>query len=517
MRFPEPCGGGETERAVTAGAMRYNSRKTYLALAGIAVLLWSLDSIFDILFAHQGLFSDVHAFNVPLTFILFRLLFIAVVIAMVVVYRRQETKRQSARSELHNHLTAIETSMDGVALFNDRYEYLYVNESYARITGFSSPVDLIGKSFALIYDEQQTAWIRENVFPALDRTGRWRGEISAHRKSGEPFSQDVSVTRLPDGGCVCVMHDITDRKRRNEELQRSERFLHTIFDSIRDPFCIFDQDFRIVRTNAAYAELKSKVIGDLVDRTCFEVLEGRRSVCEGCVIRKTLQSGDPCAKEKQVTLKTGETQWFEIYTYPIFDLAGGVTHVIEYTRNITDRKRSDDDRKRLIDRLDHLSKTDGLTGLLNRRALTEHLSYEIERARRYEGDLSIILCDMDNLKQINDNHGHNAGDLAIQLVAATLRNSLRNVDIAGRYGGDEFLVIVPETGPEGARSIAEKVRAGMQKTDVSIEGQKKVVVSVSIGVAALLPSDDMDSIISRVDAALYASKQAGKNSITVAE
>jgi diguanylate cyclase (GGDEF)-like protein/PAS domain S-box-containing protein len=497
--------------------MHTGSRKTYLALAGIAVLLWTLDTVFDTVFAHRGTFSDFFALNVPLSDILFRLLFIAVVIAMIAAYLKQEARRRSARDELHRHLTAIETSMDGIALFDDQHVYRYANNAYARITGFADPGDLLGRTFAVIYDEQQRAWIGENVFPALERQGRWNGEIAARRRNGEPFTQEASIARLQDGGCVCVMRDITDRKQRDEELQRSGRFLHTIFDSIRDPFCIFDRDYRIVRANAAYAELKNKVVGDLIDRTCFEVLEGRRDVCEGCVIRKTLQSGDPCAKEKQVPLRSGGTQWLEIYTYPMLDDEGRVTHVVEYTRDITDRKRLDDDRKRLIDRLEHLSRTDGLTGLLNRRALTDHLAYEIERVRRYGGDLSLILCDLDNLKVINDTRGHLAGDLAIQLLSATVRNSVRNVDFVGRYGGDEFLVIVPGTGPEGARSMAEKIQEVMGRTEAGIGGGHPVAVSVSIGIAGLSPPDTIDRFISRVDAALYASKQAGRNRITVSD
>jgi diguanylate cyclase (GGDEF)-like protein/PAS domain S-box-containing protein len=497
--------------------MHIGSRKTSLALAGIAILLWTLDTIFDTVFAHRGTFSDFFALDVPLPDIVFRLLFITVVTALIAVYLKQEAKRRSARDELHRHLTAIETSMDGIALFDDKHVYRYANPAYARITGFAGPGDLLGSTFSLIYDEQQQAWLGENVFPALERTGRWYGEIAAHRRNGEPFIQEASITRMQDGGCVCVMRDITDRKRRDEELQRSGRFLHTIFDSIRDPFCIFDRDYRIVRANDAYAELKNKVVGDLVDRTCFEVLEGRSEVCEGCVIRKTLQSGDPCAKEKEVALRTGGNQWLEIYTYPMLDNEDRVTHVIEYTRDITDRKRMDEDRKRLIDRLEHLSRTDGLTGLLNRRALTDHLVYEIERVRRYGGDLSLILCDMDNLKEINDTRGHLAGDLAIQLLSATVRNSVRNVDLVGRYGGDEFLVIVPGTGAEAARNIAEKIQASVRRMEVSIEGQAPAAVSVSIGIADLAPTDTIDRFISRVDAALYVSKQAGRDRITLSD
>jgi diguanylate cyclase (GGDEF)-like protein len=113
--------------------------------------------------------------------------------------------------------------------------------------------------------------------------------------------------------------------------------------------------------------------------------------------------------------------------------------------------------------------------------LTEKLQYEVDRVRRYAGELSVILCNLDNLKEINDRHGHLAGDLAIQLVAGTLRNSLRSADIAGRYGGDEFLVIVPQTPTGGAMNIAEKIRSAAERTEVRIEGDKRVAISLSMG------------------------------------
>ncbi|MEK6743403.1 MAG: GGDEF domain-containing protein, partial [Nitrospirota bacterium] len=191
---------------------------------------------------------------------------------------------------------------------------------------------------------------------------------------------------------------------------------------------------------------------------------------------------------------------------------------IEYTRDVTDRKKSEEDRRRLIERLEYLSKVDGLTGLLNRRALAEQLEYEIDRAKRYSSDLSIILCDLDNLKEINDLYGHLAGDTTLQIVAASLRSSLRNVDIAGRYGGDEFLVIVPQTAVAGAASIAEKIRNAVQMTEVRIDDHRRVSISLSIGVASLkVPSETMDAFVSRVDAALYASKNSGRNKVTIAQ
>jgi diguanylate cyclase (GGDEF)-like protein/PAS domain S-box-containing protein len=376
---------------------------------------------------------------------------------------------------------------------------------------------LLGKPLSVSYDEQQMDWMRQNVFPVLEREGRWQGVVIAHRKDGTLLEQDASISRLEDGTCVCVVRDMTGRRHQDEAVRRSEQFLNTIFESIRDPFCIIDRNYTIVRANEAYAELKNQAVEDLIDRTCYQALEGKNEVCDGCVIQKTFQSKDPCAKEKKVTLQNGETLWMEIFTYPIVDETGQITHVIEYTRDVTDRKKSEEDRRRLIERLEYLSMTDGLTGLLNRRALTDQLQYEIDRARRYGSELSVILCDLDNLKEINDENGHLAGDTTLQLLAATLRSSLRNADIAGRYGGDEFLVIVPQTSAAGALSIAEKIRSAAERTEVRLEGDKQFSVSVSIGVASLGPlPEDMDGFLNRVDAALYHSKNTGRNKVTVA-
>ncbi len=494
-----------------------DNMKVLICVVIFIALVWTTDAVLDTLYSSGASFRDLMAFRVPMHDIISRLLVAAGFIAVYVSYSQLRAKRHRIDSELQKHLMAIETSVDGIAIFDEGHQYLYVNDAYARINGYR-PADMVGRTFSLIYDDPQRAWLEQNVFSSLEETGKWRGELTAHRKDGGTYLQESSVTQLPDGGCVCVMRDITERRRKEDELRRSEAFLNTIFNSIHDPFCIIDAEFKIIRANDAYARLKNRAMNDLIDRTCYRVIEGKNDVCEGCVVRKTFQSSDPCAKEKRVALRTGESLWLEIYTYPVTDEAGRVTQVIEYTRDVTDRKRADEERRRLIDRLEYLSQVDGLTGLLNRRALTDQLAYEIERARRYETDLSVILCDLDNLKEINDTHGHLAGDLALQVLSATLRSSLRSADIAGRYGGDEFLVIVPQTPRSGAESIAEKIRSSAERTEVSLEGGVRLSISLSIGVASLgPPPEDMDEFVSRVDAALYTSKQEGRNRISSAD
>jgi diguanylate cyclase (GGDEF)-like protein len=312
-----------------------------------------------------------------------------------------------------------------------------------------------------------------------------------------------------------LIQEITERTNVEDSLSKSERFLGTIFDSIRDPFIIIDKNYRIVRANEAYAQLKRRPLGILSGRLCYEVIKGREGICDACLLEKTFSSGDPCAKEKPATLSDGSEGWIEIYTYPIFDEKGKVSHVIEYTRDITNRKRHEEERTSLIRKLDYLSKTDSLTGVLNRRAIMERIEYEIERAKRYGSGLSIVICDLDYFKEVNDTYGHAVGDGVLRSLTGTISGALRSADIAGRYGGDEFILILPETQIEVAEVVAERVREAVKEAEIRI-GSEKINISLSLGVTAYeYPTDDADELIKRADSALYMSKNEGRNRVHV--
>lgn len=306
------------------------------------------------------------------------------------------------------------------------------------------------------------------------------------------------------------------RYRENEAaLKSSETFLNIIFQSIRDPFSIVDSTFRIVKVNEAYAHLKNIPMEEMLSgKKCHQVLADSDMICEDCIIQKTFQTKHPCAKEKYASLPDGSGVWMEIYTYPIFNEKREVSHVIEYIRDITVRKKSDDEKKDLIKKLERLSRSDSLTGLLNKRALLDRLEYEVERARRYKADLSIIICDLDHFKEINDTHGHSAGDRVLQLFAEMLNSSVRKADILGRLGGDEFLLIFPQTHTSGAKDFAERLRKTVEKTSF---GKDLPALTISLGLAGYAgPGDDHQDLLKRADMALYASKRAGRNRLNVA-
>lgn len=164
--------------------------------------------------------------------------------------------------------------------------------------------------------------------------------------------------------------------------------------------------------------------------------------------------------------------------------------------------------------LEVLARTDELTGCLSRRYLMERLANELERARRYERLLGIVMLDIDDFKQLNDTHGHTVGDEALRLVGWTLRRSLRASDVVGRYGGDEFLVVLPETGQEGTRLLAERIREDVSREPRSLR-DATVRLTVSGGVAGFPDAGvaAVEQLVEQADEALYRAKSQGRNRI----
>lgn len=478
----------------------------------VAVIVWFADAAIDALVFSHGGFIETALTDVSGHELFFRLFFITVYSAITLFIARALIRSRTVTSELQRYIAAVESSMDGIAIIDGAGNFQHVNQAYAKMYGYDAPRDAIGKPFRSFYDERSVSLIDQIVDPSVGKSGRWRGELIAKRKNGSTFYQEVSVTQIDGDSRVTIVRDITWRKRSVERLRRSEHFLNMIFNSVRDPFCIFDSEYQIIRINDAYAQMKGKTEEDLIGRKCFEALNDRDSICEGCVVDKTFQSTDPCAKEKHIQLPGGADAWVEIYTYPILDEEGKVSHVIEYTRDITQRKRAEEDRQRLIGTLEHLSRTDALTGLLNRRALAESLRYEIERAGRYRSDLSVLLCDLDRFKDINDTYGHDAGDRVLQTIAAILKTIFRKTDIVGRYGGDEFMLILPETSLAGAENLVEKLGIAMRDADLRLPKGAKERLTMSIGIAFLAdPLESMDSFVKRADEDMYVRKNASKD------
>ncbi len=167
---------------------------------------------------------------------------------------------------------------------------------------------------------------------------------------------------------------------------------------------------------------------------------------------------------------------------------------------------------RLFSEVQRLAITDSMTGLYNRRHFLELAEREFERIQRYPGPLSIILFDIDYFKRVNDTLGHLAGDQALRMLAETCRKTIRQADTLGRYGGEEFLVLLPNTDLENAVAQAERLRCQVESLPIPTE-RGTIKITISLGVAGYRPGDTLDSLIRRADDAMYHAKNNGRNRV----
>lgn len=158
---------------------------------------------------------------------------------------------------------------------------------------------------------------------------------------------------------------------------------------------------------------------------------------------------------------------------------------------------------------------DSLTGLANRRSLEETLRTELARATRFNDSVCVVFADLDDFKQVNDKHGHPAGDEVLKAFAAALRKTVRESDVAGRWGGEEFALILPGTDAAGGARFAERARAMIESREVTMPNGELCSVTASFGVAAFPESRELGDILAAADSALYAAKEAGKNRVVV--
>jgi diguanylate cyclase (GGDEF)-like protein len=161
--------------------------------------------------------------------------------------------------------------------------------------------------------------------------------------------------------------------------------------------------------------------------------------------------------------------------------------------------------------LKEIASTDSLTGLPNRRSVLEYLKFEINRAKRKKVPLSIAILDVDDFKQINDTFGHMVGDRVLKELAILLRKNLRSGDVVGRFGGEEFVVVFPETELITATKIMERIRRVIENTYFEPVGS----VSISVGVTEFREGDTLEDLLKRADEKLYQAKREGKNRVVV--
>ena len=187
----------------------------------------------------------------------------------------------------------------------------------------------------------------------------------------------------------------------------------------------------------------------------------------------------------------------------------------ELSAKVRELEQAQSTLQRQANELTMLSRLDPLTQLFNRRYFEERFHAEFSRSKRYRSPLALMMIDLDHFKNVNDTHGHPAGDKVLKEIASRVRNTLRDVDLVERYGGEEIIALLPETGPEEGRRAAERIRAAVGTSPVELDVDQALGVTCSVGLAwyPARQLEDHESLLRAADTALYRAKKAGRNRV----
>lgn len=315
------------------------------------------------------------------------------------------------------------------------------------------------------------------------------------------LSQTVPVLGGDELATMAVMFNrMTGQLRASYEGFNSEHNkLETIIMGTEEGIVVTNGSGRIVLVNVAAEKLLGKSAADIVENGLLQLLDDPKRM-EALLERpaKTTGHGDVFLYNQR---------FLALYTSTIYGSNGGIRGHAAVIRDMTQEKR-------LEQKLRELSNTDALTGLSNRRALDDHLSAEFSLAKEQGRPLSILMFDVDHFKKFNDNYGHDQGDRVLQAFALTIRDCVRDIlDIACRYGGEEFMVIARETAQDGGLILAERIREAVEA--MRVDGLQ---VTISIGVAGVHETGAATpgKLIELADAALYRAKEGGRNRVELA-
>ncbi len=295
-------------------------------------------------------------------------------------------------------------------------------------------------------------------------------------------------------------------KRAEERLLKVSYEYEMVFQGTQDGLFLVAVEngasFRFIRNNHAHQKATGISLEMLRDKTPEELLGDEQGKQVSVNYLRCVKAGQPISYEETLDLPGGRKIWFTTLT-PVFE-NNVPTFLVGSGHDITLSKQAEE-------RLRIMATTDELTGLWNRRHFMEHLHQEVKRGSRYGQFFSVMMLDIDHFKQVNDDHGHAVGDTALRHLAGVMRKLLRQVDVPGRFGGEEFAVILPQTRLDGAFQLAERLRIGVEKEPVQTEG-KTIPLTVSIGVVEYdADISESDALLKLADDALYAAKSAGRN------
>jgi diguanylate cyclase (GGDEF)-like protein/PAS domain S-box-containing protein len=297
------------------------------------------------------------------------------------------------------------------------------------------------------------------------------------------------------------------------EIPFGQEFFRRLFDNLYDGVYFVDKTRRILFWNTGAQRLTGYAPEEVLGSYCYANIlnhtdeEGNELCVDGCPLLATVTTGIPASKRVFLRHKDGRRIAVDVHVMPLRNDAGDVIGGVEIFRDASSFVALE----HAYGRLHELAEKDPLTGVANRRHLDAMLDHQVGLLRRTGIPFSVIMADIDHFKEINDTWGHPVGDKALVSVAEQMQQTCRASDCIGRWGGDEFMVVLPEQLLLDAAVLADRLRLAIAaKTPGELEGRG---VTTSFGVAEAMFGDTVAKLIERVDAALYRAKSEGRNCV----
>lgn len=424
------------------------------------------------------------------------------------------TLRKEAEQILALYAELVRQMAEGMVLIRaSDGEIILANPAFERMFGYAEG-ELNGRQVAMLNapTERTPEETARDIMASLRKTGLWHGEIENIRKDGTRLwcLATVSTFAHPQHGEVwlSIHQDITERKRIEEELRRSSEEIEDLYEHAPCGYHSLDENGVIVRMN----------------HTALEWLGYRREEVVGKMHMTDLFTPDSVLAFQSNFPRFRETGYVHDLEFELKRKDGTLLPVLASAtvvrdsagRYVMSRSTLFDltERKKLEHELKRQARTDVLTGLNNRGHFFELAEPQLARARRHDEPLSLLMLDLDNFKAVNDTYGHHIGDATLRKFSEVCRRTFREIDIIGRLGGEEFAALLPETGGEQAREVAERLRLAVESAPVRLDDGSFIHFTVSIGVASFTPTDvRVDAILKRGDSALYQAKHGGRNRV----
>jgi diguanylate cyclase (GGDEF)-like protein/PAS domain S-box-containing protein len=432
----------------------------------------------------------------------------------------EESKR---REELYQSL--LNSSVDAVIIYDMLGLARYVNPSFTAKFGWTMD-EVLGRKIPFVPESEIECTVKR-VSDLVEKGIPCSGfETRRYTKEGSILQVSISASLYLDhegepAGMLVIMTDITERKKAEDALRQSEARYRNLFEYSKDGIVLTTTLGELLDFNPEFVEMVA--MGDKRQLEGKKIQDFYVDPSEASKIREVLQTG----YMRNFSISFRRVDGREIETLSTVhvrrDESGKVLGFEGIIRDVTELKAYQREQERLISELTiakeslHYQAThDGLSGLWNRSAIMDILRRELSRSFRTGEPTGVILADLDRFKSVNDFFGHEAGDYVLREVSGRILSSIRPYDSAGRYGGEEFIVIAPGCGLNQIERLAERLRENISRDPVDYAGAK-LEISASLGVSSTdkRMTIDIDSLIRDADKALYRAKRLGRDRVEV--